>query len=265
MTNDPKKVLQALNDFWHDKKRSLSEVLQTDIEALNTYLMPIGDEFGFRQEIIGQDIYWYNKDGILELIFFYIPDPRDLNRVMGAFKKTRDNKIIYSWILTHQWTDGEGTWDVFGLFRRRGLIHWNRFWGNRELIVERGPSLRPEIDSLFECGKDFPAISRRRWATMMEKDLDKARTLLSELAEKFDCSSSCTEPFVIWQNNHKTEAMFTIRQEIPSFDEYLAIYEEIQNRRCPVTFLFQHVNQYVFDIFRLTARSYLCHHNQAKR
>ncbi|MCJ7681185.1 MAG: hypothetical protein MUP70_10705 [Candidatus Aminicenantes bacterium] len=258
-------MIQTLSLLWKKKKRSLSKRLQKGIPDLAYVLRPVGEEHSYSQHVINNEIHWCNKDGRVEIVFFYIAAPCDLDVVYRVFQRTKDTRCEFSCLFVHQWTAGEGNWDVFGLHPQRGLVHWNRFWGNRFVIDDKGVVLRDDIYRLFECGQDFPALSRKRWAVMLGESREKTVTQLSIVAGEHNCIQTQRDDVVQWYNeNGRMEAMFFVFQNFPNLDDYIAIYNQIKINRCPVTFLFQKVQPGMFDIFRLSARSYIEHHNQAK-
>jgi len=209
-------MIQTLNLLWQKKAKSLGEKLQKGLPDLVEELKPVAEENNYSQKVQDNEIHWYNKDGKVDTIFFYISDPRNLELISDAFQKTKDSACDFSSVFVHQWTDGQGNWDVFGLHPQRGLVHWNRFWGQRSLENDTGPFLREDT-------------------------------------------------FIQWVNTkRKIEVMFFIYQGFPGLDDYIQIYKHIANNVCPVTFLIQKGGPKIFDIFRLSARSYLEHHNQLK-
>jgi hypothetical protein len=256
-------MIQILNQLWQREKRSLR--LQRGISELAIVLQPISEENNFIQQIVDNEIQWSKKDGKVDIIFFYIPDPRDLEMVCTAFKRTRDTRCDFSCIFVHQWTDGEGNWDVFGLHPQRGLVHWNRFWGNRWLVNDTGPFLKTDFYTLFSCSKEFPKLSRKKWANLLIESEGKIKDQLGLLAENYGCLQEQIDNMVRWRNSSgQIEVLFSIYQNFPSLDDYIRHYDQIKIEKYPVTFFFQKAQSEIFDIFRFSSRSYIEHHNQIK-
>jgi hypothetical protein len=71
---------------------------------------------------------------------------------------------------------------------------------------------------------------------------------------------------ILWTGSkNKLEAAFFVLAEPASIEAVIGIYEYIRRSGCPVSFVFVECERPgLYDIFRLSARSYLEHHNQAK-
>ena len=258
-------IVDSLNMLWRRKKRSLGKILQTGISDLAQTLRPVSEENDYSQQISGHEIQWINHDNKAEILFFYISDPRDLEIVSRLFQRTKNEQCVLSCIFVHQWTDGEGNWDVFGLHPQRGLVHWNRFWGNRWVSSDSGPALRDDIYNLFASDREFPPQSRKSWARMLEESIEKTKHQLSILAREHDCHQDDRNNAILWKNKRgRSEAMFSVYQNFPGIDDYIKIYDQIKLYKVPLTFLFQKAQPGIFDIFRFSTRSYIEHNNQAK-
>ncbi len=258
-------LIQTLDQLWKKKKRSLGGRLQKGIGDLSYVLRSVADENKYLQFTLNNEIHWINSDSKITVMFFYINDPRNFEMVADVFQRTKETQCELACVFIHQWKDGEGNWDVFGLHPQRGLVHWNRFWGQRWLANDTGPFLREDIFTLFNCDHNFPLFSRRKWLNLLVDSKEKTNGQLAILAEKYDCSQNETNNLLRWQNTKGiTEAQFSIFQDFPSLDDYIKIYKQIKIENCPVTFLFQRAHPEVFDIFRFSARTYMEHHNQVK-
>jgi hypothetical protein len=194
-------MIQTLNLLWQKKKRSLGKRLQKGIPDLAAILQPVGEENNYVQQIDRNEIQWYNKDGRIELLFFYISNPREIETVRNVFQRTKDTGCDFACIFVHQWTDGEGNWDVFGLHPQRGLVHWNRFWSKRWLEHDSGPFLKDNFFSLFACHREFPLFSRKRWAKFLNESVERMTQQLSVLAEEYSCAQDQKDDFTRWQNS----------------------------------------------------------------
>ncbi|MBN2008782.1 hypothetical protein JW960_05515 [candidate division KSB1 bacterium] len=247
------------------KKRSLGKHLQNGTDDLASIPKPVSEEHNYDQRIQGNEIQWWNQTGEQSILFFYIVDPRNIEQVSTIFRQAQESHCELACIFVHQWTDGEGNWDVFGLRQQRGLIHWNRFWGKRSLENDQGPFLRDDIYSLFSTGQDFPKPGRKKWAQLLETSANETIAQLGILADEHQCTQQLSNSIVQWRNPHdKIEALFFIHKNFPALTDYIHVYTQIHLSRCPVTFLFQKAEPGIYDIFRLSARSYLEHQNQAK-
>jgi hypothetical protein len=89
---------------------------------------------------------------------------------------------------------------------------------------------------------------------------------LSVLASKHSCKQTIEGKIVKWTNSDgKLEVTFFILPEPADIGAVIQIYEQIHRSGCPVSFVFVECDRPgLYDIFRLSARSYLEHHNQAK-
>lgn len=258
-------IIETLNLLWQKKKRSLGKRLQKGVSYLAEVLYPVGQENLYTQHIADDEIQWHDADGRTKVLFFYIADPRNLNDVTKSFQRTRDTQCDFSCIFVHQWTDGEGNWDVFGLHPQRGLVHWNRFWGNRWLAHDPGPYLKDQFYSLFACGQEFPLLSRRKWAKLMNESLSEAQSQLAILAGQRECVQDQNDNILRWRNHSgETEVLFSLYQDFPDLNDYLRLYKQIEKDNSPVAFLFQRAQPQIYDIFRFSKRSYMEHNNQLK-
>ena len=258
-------IIETLNQLWEKKKRSLGKRLQKGIQDLAYVLKPIAEKNNYSQQILDNEILWLNRDDKIEVLFFYIFDPRNFEMVAKVYHRVKETQCELACIFVHQWKDGEGNWDVFGLHPQRGLVHWNRFWGNRWLTNDTGPFFREDIYTLFACGQDFPALSSKKWLKLLNESGEKTKNQISLLASDHGCSQDKIDNMVRWKNSDgQIEVIFSFYQGFPSLDDYIRIFDQIKVDKCPVTFLFQRAHPDVFDIFRFTARSFMEHHNQVK-
>lgn len=86
--------------------------------------------------------------GTGEILFVYVPDPRQLEAVAAAYTETKATDCPHTYVFIHQWTDGEGNWDVFTVRPDRRMELHNRFWGSDQ-VKAREPTLRHELYELF--------------------------------------------------------------------------------------------------------------------
>jgi len=240
-------------------------ILRDDIDAAPAYLAAAAQRNGLHQQATENEIQWLDEDNDLKGLFYFIPDPRDLAAVTRVFQRTRETRCPLTYIFVHQWTDGEGNWDIFTSRSDRRLEHRGRYGSSTE-VTEREPKLRDDIYSLFNTGQEFPSPGRRGWSQLLDQSLDSVRKRLAELADDHHCRQAVEGESLLWHNGDtQLETMFHLLPDPGDLDSVVAIYLEIASRGCPVTFVFVAQEQpCTFDIFRLSARSYLEHHNQAK-
>jgi hypothetical protein len=89
---------------------------------------------------------------------------------------------------------------------------------------------------------------------------------LNGLADSLGCSQEAEGGTVCWKSfDDKLEAMFFVKPDPADLNAFIAIYQKIRETECPISFVFvESEKPGCYDIFRLSALSYLEHHNQAK-
>ncbi len=89
---------------------------------------------------------------------------------------------------------------------------------------------------------------------------------LEGLAAERSCTQEVDGRIVTWiDDRRQTAAIFSLLPEPADIDACIGIYERIDASRCPVSFVIVECERgRLYDFFRLSARSYLEHHNQAK-
>jgi len=247
--------------------KTIGKALQGDIDDVPMQLLTLATQFNFTQEVIEGIVRWYTKDDVLRIQFFVIPDPRDLDAVLRVYAETKENECLITYIFVHQWTDGEGNWDLFMIHPGRRMEHRSRLWGDRNNVNERGPALRKDIYTLFQCGSEFPEPGSRGWVKLLEGPQEKVDRQLEVFARERDCRQEADGNIVRWLNQEgQTEALFFLLPDPSDIDAFVTIYKEIKEHLCPVSFVFLKCEEPgLYDIFRLSGRSYLEHHNQAKK
>lgn len=256
---------QSLEEFWDANKKAIGKALPGGTDALAQALQIGVDAFGLTQEVRHEVVLWRNKKGEIALMFCVVPDPRDLDRVLSILAQARDRCPRLTAIFVHQWTDGEGNWDVFLITSRRCLHHADRIPGSAA-VQERGPALREDIYRLFASDQEFPAPGRAQWVQLLTGPLEGVAAALTALATEHSCTQTVSDRLVQWTNAEGgLEAQFFVLADAPQIEAVIGIYRQIRDTRCPVSFVFTPADRPgLFDIFRLSARSYLEHHNQAK-
>jgi hypothetical protein len=87
------------------------------------------------------------------------------------------------------------------------------------------------------------------------------------LAAERSCVQVVEDSVVRWLNRDdgRVEAQFLTLTNLGNIDAIVGLYDQIRDTVCPVTFVFVRSGcRGLYDIFRLSARSYLEHHNQVK-
>jgi len=124
--------------------------------------------------------------------------------------------------------------------------------------------------TLFACDREFPAPGRAAWAELLAGPVEAVFARLNALAAQHGCTQSSEADTARWSDrwsdrDGQTQAMFVVPPDPADLDRFVRVYEQIRETRCPVSFVFVKTDTpQVYDIFRLSARSYLEHHNQAK-
>jgi len=254
-----------LGAFWSENKERIGQALPQGLNALGGVLQTGADRFEFAQEVTGQAVHWKRADGRVALAFCIVPDPRDLEAVLAVYRHAKEIQWALVGVFVHQWTDGEGNWDAFAIGPGRVMQHCDRIWGS-ETVRERGPELREDIYTVFACNRPFPKPGRAEWAALLAGPVAEVIDRLGVLATEHDCTQAVDEGAVVWiDGDGRTQVQFFLLPSPGDIDAHIAIYERIRATGCPVSFVFVECDEFrVYDIFRLSARSYLEHHNQAR-
>ncbi len=246
------------------KDLNLREILDQGIDSLPQHLEPVARASGLVQRVAKDEVQWHDGDNIAVLIFA-VPDPRDLESVKRIYARAEETECHLVYVLVHQWTDGEGNWDVFTIRPQRRMEHRGRVIGSDE-VRERGPQLREDVYSLFQTDKAFPPPGREGWLDLLNESQAAVNAELAKLAGNYGCTQESDDKPVQWVNlAGDVEAMFFVLPDPTDIAAFTGIYQRIADDGSPVTFVFLKQNEAnVYDIFRLSARSYLEHHNQVK-
>jgi len=243
----------------------MGALLQNAPQDVPKALEVVAEQNRLRQEVEGDVIRWMSPEGRVAILFFVVPDPRDLKSVFEPFRLTQETGCVKTYIYVHQWTDGEANWDSFTITPDRALRHGGRFPGTRE-IKERGPALREDIYTLFAHDQPFPRPGCARWAELLDGPREGLTKRLGEMAEERGCAQWADAETILWRSpGAKPEAMFFLLSNAGDLDGTVRIYEQIRDRDCPVSFVF--VKQLLpgeYGVFRLSARSYLEHQTEIK-
>ncbi|MBL7188089.1 MAG: hypothetical protein ISS70_17340 [Phycisphaerae bacterium] len=254
-----------LGTFWGDSKLRIGEALPNGIEALADILQTGADDFGLVQQVQGEHVLWSTEQGKLQLMFCRVADPRDVDCLMDVYVQVRERQPTLTAIFVHQWTDGEGNWDAFVITPQRALQHADRICGSGT-VHDRGPKVREEIYTLFACDREFPEPGCAGWARLLAGPIEPVYDQLHTLACRHDCTQTVEGGMARWFSvDEKLQAMFFILPEPADIQAFISMYEQLRDSCCPVSFVFVACERPgLYDVFRLSARSYLEHHNQAK-
>lgn len=240
-------------------------VLKQGIEKVPAHLEQLAAAQGFVQKAEPGEIRWLTGEGELRALFYAVIDPRDLAFVAQAYKRTRETGCPFTWILVHQWCDGGGNWDIFTIRPENRMEHRGRVWGGRE-VPDRKPHLRDDVYRLFETDSPFPPPGGDGWAKLLGGPRAALAGRLDELAAARRCAQTDDGRSIFWRGKDGAlEAMFELIPDPSDLDAFIRVYDRIAAFLCPVTFLFvERAPSKLYDIFRLSGRSYLEHHNEAE-
>lgn len=254
-----------LGAFWSENKERIGRALPKGADELARVLRTGADMFELTQELEGGYIHWRTREGKLALLFCAVPDPRDLDVVLDAYAHARQNQPVLVAVFVHQWTDGEGNWDAFVITPQRAMQHADRIRGS-DTVQERGPALREDLYTLFACDRRSPEPGAQEWAEILAGPVEGITEQLGRLAAAYGCTQTVGDHLAQWANSDgQLEAQFFILPDPAEIDAYIGIYRQIRESQCPISFVFVKCDEpRKYDIFRLSARSYLEHHNQVK-
>lgn len=155
-----------LEDFRAADKRGIGAGLPQGAGALADALRAGADAFGLTQQARDTHVCWVDEEGEIALMFCVVPDPRNLDRVLGCFTLAQSENARLAAIFVHQWTDGEGNWDVFPVSPRTGLQHADRIYG-ADAVQEKGPALREDVYTLFSSEQELPPPGAEEWIRLL--------------------------------------------------------------------------------------------------
>jgi len=256
---------RPLASFWDDHKEQIAEALSTGVDALAAVLLPAAEMVGLTQQTHEHSIHWNTSEGRTAFVFFVVPDSRDLKRVTEAFAQAKQTQSPFTGVFVHQWTDGDQNWDLFIITPDRAMRHGERIRGTNT-VTGQGPELREDIYTLFGCDTGFPDPGRSGWVELLGGPIQGVIDRLKSLAAERSCTQEIDGRIVTWTDDRQqTAAIFFLLPEPGDIDACIEVYERIDASRCPVSFVFVECErERLYDIFRLSSRSYLEHHNQAK-
>jgi hypothetical protein len=96
------------------------------------YLSGLGERarsLGLRQEEREAAVGWVSPSGALQVLFFRIPNPGDLNAIRDMYDAVGAIGCPLAYAFVQQVGDGKDTWDVFQLSAVSYLAHCNRLSG----------------------------------------------------------------------------------------------------------------------------------------
>ena len=261
-----KLLLDRLSQLVEEDGKQFRHSLETSSEALAEALAIIVPELNLVQKVEDEEIRWYDDEDRLQAMFFVVPDPRRLDVVLNSYKRARDLKCPFTVNFVRQWTDAEGDWDIFVNSSACRIRHCNRFWGPNRKVVKRGPELRRGLYTLFACGKDFPAPGNQGWFDLLSGPKQGVIDRLAEMAKEHDCVQGIEDDIPAWRDaDGNLQVMFEVLPDHKDLDHVIKMYERIKKTKCPITFQITKEWPDVYDFMRFSSRSYIEHHNQAKR
>ncbi|MBN1360087.1 MAG: hypothetical protein JW993_05825 [Sedimentisphaerales bacterium] len=254
-----------LGAFWTENKERIAKALPRGVDELAKIFRAGADACGLHQVVEGRCIHWRTVDTQPVVIFAFVPDARDLDGVADVYVQARECLPALTVVFVHQWTDGEGNWDVFAIGPRRAMRHCDRIYGTKT-VQERGPQLREDLYHLFACDRDFPEPGQAEWAELLAGPADGITGQLGALVARHDCTQIVGNGSVQWlAAQGRLEAQFFILPDPEQIGAFMDIYEQIRETDCPISFVLVKGDEpRSYDIFRLSARSYLEHQNQVK-
>jgi len=263
--DEQKMIMIELDQTWDEESQDFSRALSRSPAEVAALLAEIAADLGLRQQVDHDEIRWRDDRGRPTVMFFIVSDPRDLEAVAGAYQRTAEMECPLTYVFLQQLGEDPGNWDVFRISPEQRMQHNWRFWPLRRVqSEEKGPELREDINGLF--WPEFPPPGRGAWADLLDESREKAVQQLAEVAKLHECTQTSAGAGLLWRNpDGELEAMFFVRPDPADLDAFVNIYEQIRSHKPPVTFVIVAQRPGLYDIFQLSAQSYLQHCNQAKR
>jgi len=268
---------QDLGSFWQQNKQRIGAALPGGTDALAAVLQASADDFGLVQQIDDSFIRWVIPEGAVALMFCVVPDPRDLDRILEVYEAVRQREVRLTAVFVNQRTDGPHEWDVFVINAQCAMRHADRISGVGEATSDLtsepvsephdpDATIRKDIYSLFDGDQEFPLPGNAAWARLLAGPTETVHELLAALAAACDCVQVIDDGAVCWNDTDGApQAMFFLLPDRSDLDTFIGIYRWLRETGCRVAFVFLDGDRAgLYDIFRLSARSYLKHHNQAK-
>ena len=128
-----KEVLQKLFTMFYPltepEQAAWVRIVQLPPDEYSAELEARASALGLGQRSVDGSVAWVTDDDQVLLLFFRIPDPRDLDAIRHAYSVIADTECYVAYVFVNQLPDGDGTWDIFQLSRLSYLAHCNRISG----------------------------------------------------------------------------------------------------------------------------------------
>ncbi|MFC1525882.1 hypothetical protein ACFL6X_03610 [Candidatus Latescibacterota bacterium] len=223
-------IAEALDQFWDSRETAFGGALRHGMDRVASLLEPEAGKLGLRQERSDHALRWLGREGEVEALFVYVPDPRELEAVAAAYTQTRATECPLTYIFIHQWTDGEGNWDIFTITPKRRMAHHNRFWGSDQ-VPKRDPELRHEIYELFSVRTAFPSPGRAGWSRLLAGPRTQAVAQLAALAGDYRVAQRAEGDVLVWRGTEgSVEAMFRLLPDPGDLDACIQVYGRSRSR-----------------------------------
>ncbi len=112
-----------------EPQEQLANAVQESEDQFADILAQAAKCYDCKQTHSGKRVTWLDETGIIEVMFFRIVDPRDINELRGVYDEIAENNCPLSYVFIRQLPDSEEAWDIFRLSERSFMEHCNRISG----------------------------------------------------------------------------------------------------------------------------------------
>jgi hypothetical protein len=250
-------LMNMLTSVWEYEEESWAKVFSSSMPAMAEEFGKRGKQYGFVQKVEDNLVLWLDESGDLEVMFTIISDPTDLSAVREIYEQIHARECPLTYAIIHQIMDGQGTYDIFQLSFNRYISHdWRVSLGNGS-PAQMPEGIRQDLHGMFSS---LSQQESKEWAEAFSAD---AAMKFWEASKQYNCTQQTEEGAVLWfGKDDKLEAMFHVISDPKDLNSFRKIYELVDVKGCPLTYLVVPVRKGVYDIFRLSLASYMEHCNR---
>jgi hypothetical protein len=106
-----------------------AKIVQLPEDGFFAALAEKAQQLDLKQKRIEESIAWLGDEDAVLLLYFRIPDPRDLRSIQRVYELIGHTNCYLAYVFVNQLPDGDNTWDIFQLSRLSYLAHCNRITG----------------------------------------------------------------------------------------------------------------------------------------
>jgi hypothetical protein len=191
-------------------------------------------------------------------MFFFV-DKQDLQGFRRFFDLIHETRMPLSFIII----SCDGYYDILSMQPDWYIRHNNQFKSSALKAKPRDPSVRTDIHDILnstDWKQDMPDP-----VELHASPFGRIAEAYEQLSQAFQCSQKVEDEFIYWYGDAgQLEAMFCVCKDT-DLQRIRLIYQEINDRNCPITWLFLRLTHWtnpVFDVLSLSKNHYMAHRNR---